>query len=312
MSEESVFLAALGKSDPKERQSFLEEVCAEDEPLRRRVDALLVAFEANNKRADSDLKHPSALMSVIKDLGLHRQFTLAEIKPGAIIADRYLLIEPVGEGGMGAVWLAEQFAPVKRRVAIKLIREDTDSRELLNRFEAERQALALMDHPHIAKVLDGGLTDSGLPFFVMELVPGFPLTEYCDQNRLNISQRLELFVRICRAVHHAHQKGSETVQHSGQHGRRKSDAQNHRLRHCQGDTVRTDGRKPGHANRCRHRHLGIHVSRAGRFVLSGHRYSFGCVFPGSDPVRIAHRISSIRQLSVQPCLPGRDIAHSSR
>ena len=125
----------------------------------------------------------------------------------AIIAGRYRLIETIGEGGMGSVYLAEQSEPVRRHVALKLIKSGMDSRAVLARFDAERQALALMDHPNIARIYDGGLTASGQPFFVMELVKGEPLTGYCDQRRMSIKARLELFVSVCQAVQHAHQKG---------------------------------------------------------------------------------------------------------
>ncbi len=126
---------------------------------------------------------------------------------GTVIAGRYTLIELIGEGGMGSVYLASQTEPVKRQVALKLIKTGTDSRGVLARFDAERQALALMDHPNIARIYDGGLTPAGQPFFVMELVKGVPLTEYCDQKRLSITARLELFVAVCQAIQHAHQKG---------------------------------------------------------------------------------------------------------
>ena len=127
--------------------------------------------------------------------------------PRIVIAGRYMLVEMIGEGGMGSVYLAEQTEPVKRQVALKLIKGGTDSRAVLARFEAERQALALMDHPNIARVYDGGTTEQGQPFFVMELVRGIPLTEFCDQKRLSVRARLELFVSVCQAVQHAHQKG---------------------------------------------------------------------------------------------------------
>src|SRR5208283_2991338 len=130
---------------------------------------------------------------------------LAE-KPGTTIG-RYKLVEQIGEGGMGAVFMAQQVEPVKRAVAVKIIKPGMDSKAVLARFEAERQALAVMDHPNIAKVLDGGLTDTGRPFFVMEYVKGLPITEYCDARRLNIPERIQLFVQVCQAVQHAHQKG---------------------------------------------------------------------------------------------------------
>jgi serine/threonine protein kinase len=126
---------------------------------------------------------------------------------GAVIAGRHKLLEPIGEGGMGTVWVAEQTQPVRRKVALKLIKAGMDSHAVLARFEAERQALALMDHPPIAKVLDGGTTEAGRPFFVMEYVKGVPLTRYCDEARLSIAERLGLFVPVCQAVQHAHQKG---------------------------------------------------------------------------------------------------------
>ncbi len=126
---------------------------------------------------------------------------------GTAIAGRYTLVEVIGEGGMGAVYRASQTEPVRRQVALKLIKTGMDSRAVLARFDAERQALALMDHPNIARIYDGGLTPAGQPFFVMELVRGVPLTEYCDRQRLSVKERLELFVAVCQAVQHAHQKG---------------------------------------------------------------------------------------------------------
>src|SRR5262249_35236013 len=123
--------------------------------------------------------------------------------PGAIIGP-YKLIEEIGEGGMGSVWMAQQTQPVKRAVAVKLIKSGMDSKQVLARFEAERQALALMDHPNIARVLDAGATTNGRPYFVMELVKGVPITNYCDEHRLTPTQRLELFVPVCHAIQHAH------------------------------------------------------------------------------------------------------------
>ena len=119
----------------------------------------------------------------------------------------YKLLQQIGEGGFGIVYMAEQQQPVKRRVAVKIVKPGMDTKEVVARFEAERQALALMDHVNIAKVFDGGATDQGRPYFVMELVKGVALTEYCDENRLSIRQRLELFDQVCRAIQHAHQKG---------------------------------------------------------------------------------------------------------
>src|SRR5436309_80112 len=120
---------------------------------------------------------------------------------------RYKLLQQIGEGGFGTVFMAEQLEPVQRKVALKIIKAGMDTREIIARFEAERQALALMDHPNIAQVLDGGTTASGRPYFVMELVRGLPITAYCDHDSLSTSERLDLFIKVCRAVQHAHQKG---------------------------------------------------------------------------------------------------------
>src|SRR5215831_4839206 len=120
---------------------------------------------------------------------------------------RYKLLEQIGEGGFGVVWMAEQEEPVHRRVALKIIKLGMDTKQVIARFEAERQALAMMDHPNIARVLDAGATDTGRPYFVMELVKGIKITEYCDQNDLPTTDRLGLFVKVCQAIQHAHQKG---------------------------------------------------------------------------------------------------------
>src|SRR5262249_40543157 len=129
----------------------------------------------------------------------------ASESPGTVIGP-YKLLEQIGEGGMGIVWMAQQAEPVRRLVAAKLIKAGMDSKQVIARFEAERQALALMDHPNIARVLDGGTTDAGRPYFVMDLVKGVPITKYCDEHHLTPRQRLELFVPVCQAVQHAHQK----------------------------------------------------------------------------------------------------------
>ncbi len=207
MTEATIFIAALEKPTEAERAAFLADACAGDERLRRRVEALL--------RAHAE---PDDILDLTNDRSPARSATgsyVPEGEPsGAIVAGRYKLLEPIGEGGMGSVWMAEQREPVKRLVALKLIKPGMDSRAVLARFEAERQALALMDHPSIARILDGGTTPDepggvgpGRPYFVMELVRGRPLTEYCDARRLNIKNRLDLFVQICFAVQHAHQKG---------------------------------------------------------------------------------------------------------
>ncbi|MBI3836602.1 MAG: protein kinase, partial [Planctomycetia bacterium] len=198
-SAKSIFLAAI-EMPPAERAGLLIEATAGDAALRARVEALLSAHDD----PDSFLEKPAAQFGAAVDLSPSEP-PVAE-RPGSVIGP-YKLLEQIGEGGMGVVYMADQQAPVGRRVALKIIKPGMDTRQVIARFEAERQALALMDHSNIARVLDAGATDSGRPYFVMELVRGIPITEYCDQNNLPIEERLELFVQVCHAVQHAHQKG---------------------------------------------------------------------------------------------------------
>jgi tetratricopeptide (TPR) repeat protein len=201
MTEESLFHEALGKP-AAERAAFLGAACAGRPELRAAVEALLVAHEALARGATGEYTpEPATALSGAVAV------SQPQAAPGLAIAGRYTLIEKIGSGGMGEVWVAKQTEPVKRKVALKLIKAGMDSRAVLQRFEQERQALALMDHPHIARVLDGGLTPDGRPFFVMELVHGLPLTRFCDDAKLSLRERLELFVPICQAVQHAHHKG---------------------------------------------------------------------------------------------------------
>ena len=222
MNEETLFQEALSRS-PEERAAFLEQACAGRPELRAAVEALLAAHEKSGNILDRPpaqtvvsgpgQAHPDATLDHTPgpDDASSAGTTTADYQPkseaGIVIAGRYTLQEKIGEGGMGEVWVAKQTEPVKRKVALKLIKTGMDSKAVLARFEQERQALAMMDHPNIAKVLDGGLTPTGQPFFVMELVNGLPLTKFCDEARLTTRERLELFVPICQAVQHAHQKG---------------------------------------------------------------------------------------------------------
>ncbi len=221
MDEETLFEAALAQS-PEERAAFLDEACTGRPGLRAAVEALLAAHnrpanvldqppghtvdsgagEAHHDITTAHTPQPRSASSTDAGTADYRPMS----QPGAVIAGRYTLQQLIGEGGMGEVWVAKQTEPVKRKVALKLIKPGMDSRAVLQRFEQERQALALMDHPNIARVLDGGLTPSGQPFFVMELVNGLALTKFCDEARLTPRHRLELFVPICQAVQHAHQK----------------------------------------------------------------------------------------------------------
>jgi serine/threonine protein kinase/Flp pilus assembly protein TadD len=190
-----IFVAAL-KRRPEQWDAYLEEVCAGDARLRQRVHDLLQA----HARTGHFLEGPAPALVADFDGP-----SLSE-RPGTVIGP-YKLLEEIGEGGFGVVFMAEQLHPVRRKVALKVLKPGMDTRPVVARFEAERQALALMDHPNIAHVLDGGETTGGRPFFVMELVRGVPITDYCDQNGLPPRERLGLFVSVCQAVQHAHQKG---------------------------------------------------------------------------------------------------------
>ena len=223
-----IFLAAL-ELTPEERPTYLAETCRHDADLRAEVDRLLLAnadpdsileppasqttaapteqATANSAEATADHANPDQNDTRTASPGPRGPSRSSSEGIGAVISGRYTLAEVIGEGGMGSVYLASQTDPVKRDVALKLIKTGMDSRGVLARFDAERQALAMMDHPNIARIYDGGVTPTGQPFFVMELVKGEPLTSYCDKHRLSIKARLELFVAVCQAVQHAHQKG---------------------------------------------------------------------------------------------------------
>jgi tetratricopeptide (TPR) repeat protein len=208
----TLFWAALDRNSESERAAYLDEACGPDRELRQRVEALLRAHDQAGRFLEPPPGDPrsTAVVDAAADTATGAPAAHAPAaRPvtGQLIAGRYTLLEKIGEGGMGTVWLAQQQKPVRRPVAVKVIKAGMDTEQVLARFDAERQALALMDHPNIAKVFDGGTTDDGHPFFVMELVNGVPITRYCDDRRLTPRQRLELFVPVCQAVQHAHQKG---------------------------------------------------------------------------------------------------------
>jgi WD40 repeat protein/serine/threonine protein kinase len=227
--ERQLFVLAVEKPPGKERAAFLDGACATNPALRRRLELLLEKFESLGTfleepavSARNPLPGPSAPELLGKTVAAgsrpshdHRRATdppslvtrqLSHEKPGDRIG-RYKILQMIGEGGCGVVYMAEQEEPVRRRVALKVIKLGMDTRQVIARFEAERQALAMMDHPNIAKVLDAGATEAGRPYFVMELVRGIKITDYCDQNNLTTRQRLDLFIPICQAIQHAHQKG---------------------------------------------------------------------------------------------------------
>jgi len=195
IEEKEVFNSARQIAAPEERVAYLEKACGHDPAATRRVLELLRIHDQERSFLESSPVAPGATVDV----------PISEA-PGTVIGP-YKLLEQIGEGGFGVVFMAEQTQPVRRKVALKVLKPGMDTRRVVARFEAERQALAIMDHPNIAKVHDGGATASGRPYFVMELVKGVPITEFCDQHQLTPRQRLELFVPVCQAVQHAHHKG---------------------------------------------------------------------------------------------------------
>jgi len=199
-----IFVAARQLTDPQDRQAYLQEACGENTEMRRRIEDLLAVLDqatsspldmAVEKFAPAQTGTPGRALDEPLDLSSHPM-----IGP-------YKLLERVGEGGMGTVYMAQQMQPVKRKVALKLIKPGMDSKEVIARFEAERQALAMMSHPNIARIFDAGMTEQGRPYFVMELVRCLPIDKYCDEATLSLGDRLTLFIDVCRAVQHAHQKG---------------------------------------------------------------------------------------------------------
>ncbi len=201
--EKEIFLAALDVASPVERAKFVASACGLDDTLRQRIEAMLQAYAT----PDSFLEKPAVALGRTVDLPAAAARKDSPLEGPGTRVGLYKLLEQIGEGGMGVVFMAEQQEPVRRTVALKIIKPGMDSGQVLARFEAERQALALMDHPNIARVLDASATADGRPYFVMELVKGTPITAFCDANKLSPRQRLELFVPVCQAIQHAHQKG---------------------------------------------------------------------------------------------------------
>ncbi len=226
-SVKSIFDEAAEITSCEERARYLDRACEGNADLRHEVEALLralgkagqfleasPAIDALDVAADSTSLDNPAGTDASKDQGAVSDGTTASVRAPAVLFERpgtmigpYKLLQQIGEGGMGVVFMAEQQRPVRRKVALKVIKPGMDSGQVIARFEAERQALALMDHANIARVLDAGATDTGRPYFVMELVKGVPITEYCDRNQLSPKERLELFIPVCQSIQHAHQKG---------------------------------------------------------------------------------------------------------
>ena len=204
-SEKSIFLQALDIDSADERDRFLAEACAGNNALRASVNKLLTAHETAGNCLDAPVAEWRPVDGDLLEDTIITETPISEDE-GSVIGS-YRLMEQIGEGGFGLVFVADQQKPVRRRVALKILKPGMDTREVVARFEAERQALAMMDHPNIAAVYDAGTTETGRPYFVMELVRGVAITEFCDRHELDMQHRLELFVAVCKAVHHAQQKG---------------------------------------------------------------------------------------------------------
>ena len=194
-------------TDPDQRRQFLDQACGADKALRAQVEKLLALSQsAGDFFKDCAPSLEPAPADAAQVLSAAESVVEPDI-PETKHIGHYKLLQKLGEGGCGVVYMAEQEQPIRRRVALKIIKLGMDTKNVIARFEAERQALALMDHPNIARVLDAGATETGRPYFVMELVYGVKITDYCDQNGVSMQERLQLFIQVCNAVQHAHQKG---------------------------------------------------------------------------------------------------------
>ncbi len=265
--EREIFLAALEKTSPSERKVFLDRACGNDAALRARVESLL-----RHHSEDSFLEEPA--------MGAENRPSPESIVCECVgtVIGRYKLLQKIGEGGMGVVYMAEQEEPVRRKVALKIIKLGMDTKQVVARFEAERQALALMDHPNIAKVLDGGATDTGRPYFVMELVQGVPITEFCDKNRLSAEERIKLVHSRLpghskRAPEGHHPSRPQAHQHPGDAERRCAAPDGDRFRRGQSHQPEADREDPFHQLRHDDWHARLHEPGAGGNESSGCGYA---------------------------------------
>ena len=329
----TIFAEALERTDPAARAAYLDGACGDDAALRRRVEALLAAHDGAGRFLEPDptgmseptspetlattpasgpeTRPPSELATgehgpdgtIATFAGAPQADRPGGFVAGQVIAGRYTLLEVLGEGGMGTVYRAEQTEPVKRQVALKLIKIGMDSRAVLARFDAERQALALMDHPNIARVYDGGTTAAGQPFFVMELVE-----RRADHRVLRPASALgpgpagvvrrRLPGGATRPPEGDHPPRPEARQRAGHRGRRPAHPQGHRLRRRQGDRIQAHRPEPGR-HRGDRRHADVHVAGAGRPVVDGHRHPDRRLRAGRDPLRAAGRLAADRREAVQ-------------
>ena len=293
----AVFAGALVLTTPEARARYLDDACRGKPELRQRVEALLRAHE----EAGAFLEEPGGAVrnaecgvrsgespELVRTIRVSGALTE---KPGDKIGP-YKLLQQIGEGGCGVVYMAEQAEPIRRKVALKVIKLGMDTKQVIARFEAERQALALMDHPNIAKVLDAGATETGRPYFVMELVRGLKITEYCDQENFTTEQRLELFMQVCHAIQHAHQKGiihrdikPSNILVTVVDGRPVPKVIDFGIAKAIGQQLTDKTRL--HGVRAVHRHAGLHEPGAGAVERGGCGHPERHLFAGGAAVRVA-------------------------
>ena len=192
----SIFWNAIEKKTTEERVAYLDQMCVSNSDLRIKIEKLIKLHDNAGGFLESPIIDPDVTLN-----------DLPQTEGPGVVIGHYKLLEKIGEGGMAVVYMAQQTEPIRRKVVLKIIKLGMDTKSVIARFEAERQVLAMMDHPNIAKVLDAGATETGRPYFVMELVTGVSITKYCDKNNLSTKERLLLFIQVCNAVQHAHQKG---------------------------------------------------------------------------------------------------------
>ena len=283
MTDEAIFFGRSGEAIARgaRRRTWTRPAAAISD-LRERVEAAARAHDQRPAASWSSRRGRKSTATIDQPI---------TEKPGTVIG-RYKLLEQIGEGGLGVVFMAEQEEPVRRKVALKIIKPGMDTKEVIARFEAERQALAMMDHPNIAKVLDAGATESGRPYFVMELVRGIPITDFCDQNSLTTRERLELFVAVCQAVQHAHQKGiiHRDIKPSNVLVTLHDDKPVPKVIDfgvAKATNAAADRADALHPLRPDGRHAALHEPRAGRDERAGRRHPQRHLLAGRAPVRTA-------------------------
>ena len=308
--EDEVYFAAAGIADPKERASYLDEACAGSPALRQVVEEMLASQEEAEElitRAAAGLAGAMVEIKASLPADGASKCDLDEVVGTRI--DRYKVLQRLGDGGCGAVYMAEQELPVRRRVALKVIKLGMDTESVIARFETERQMLAMMDHPNIAHVLDAGATDDGRPYFVMELVSGTKITDYCDQNRVPVKERLNLFIQVCQAVQHAHQKGiihrdlkPSNILVALQDGKPVPKVIDFGVAKAIQTNLIAHNVSDGY--RAVDRYAGLYESGTGCVARSGRGHPQRYLQPGRFALRAAKRSNPFRRQAIAACRPG--------